>query len=144
MTAQHSHRLRRGRLQPAGPLFTPGVRATVADDDGTIVITISRQVEPASTEVGADDSLTVVAVDGEIDYDTARLVQLALCRALDDRTAVCCDLSRVTFFGAAAAGTLLCAQQHAAEVGQRFFLRGVDGISGRVLNIVDPESTVAR
>jgi anti-anti-sigma regulatory factor len=57
---------------------------------------------------------------------------------------VCCDLSQVTFFGAAAANTVLSAYRQATAPGNGFFLRGVHGITGRVLGIVDPDRVVPR
>lgn len=93
---------------------------------------------------GHGDWLTVVAVEGEIDQDTAPLVRLALSQALDGRAAVCCDLSRVTFLGAAGAGMLLSAHARAVASGRVFFLRGAWGITARVLDVVDPEGIVER
>jgi anti-anti-sigma factor len=93
---------------------------------------------------GAEDRLTVVAIDGEIDQDTAALVRLALSHALDGRTTVCCDLSRVTFFGAAAVNTVLAAHRQATDLGNGFFLRGVRGLTERVLTIADPDGVVPR
>jgi anti-anti-sigma factor len=93
---------------------------------------------------GSGDPRSVVAIDGEIDQDTAPLVRLALSHALDGRLPVCCDLSRVTFFGAAAANAVLAAHRQASAAGNRFFLCGVQGITGRVLAIVDPDRIVPR
>ena len=105
---------------------------------------VSTQVEWESSDAGPDDGLAVIEVVGEIDQDTAPLVELALERALDDRTSVCCDLSRVTFFGAAAAHTLLDAHGRAAETGRVFFLRGVRGTTAWVLNLADPGHRIPR
>jgi anti-anti-sigma factor len=142
MTAQHPHRPALRHPGEAGELFTDGVTATVADDARTILVTISRPAEAALT--GAGDLLSVVAIDGEIDQDTAPLVRLALSHALDGRLPVCCDLSRVTFFGAAAANAVLAAHRQATALGNVFFLRGVQGVTGRVLAIVDPDRVVPR
>jgi anti-anti-sigma factor len=142
MTAQHPMSLHR-HLDRAGRLFPDGVTATVADDDHTILVTISR-ADTARTGARPGDPLTVVAVEGEIDQDTAPLLRLALSQALDGRAPVCCDLSRVTFFGAAAVSTVLAARRQATALGQVFFLRGVQGVTDRVLTVVDPDRVVAR
>jgi anti-anti-sigma factor len=125
-----------------GELVTGGVTAVVADDARTLLVTVSRPAETAPT--GADDPLTVVAIDGEIDLDTAPLVRLILSNALDGRTPVCCDLSRVTFFGAAAVNTMLAAHRQATASGNSFFLRGVHGVTDRVLTLCDPDRVVPR
>jgi anti-sigma B factor antagonist len=123
-------------------LVSGGVTAIVADDARTLLVTISRQADTALT--GADDPLTVVAIDGEIDLDTAPLVRLILSNALDGRTPVCCDLSRVTFFGATAVNTVLAAHRQATASGNSFFLRGVQGITDRVLTLCDPDRVIPR
>src|SRR4051812_1898290 len=135
MTAERPHRLPR-HVRPARPV-PDGLTASVADEDGRTVVTVSRSVERELSDAGPDDSLTVVTVEGEIDQDTVSLLELALARALSGRMSVCCDLTGVTFFGAAAARVLLAAQAHAAETGRVFFLRGVQGITARVINAVD-------
>jgi anti-anti-sigma factor len=128
MTAEHVNRL------------LPGF----ADDPGHVAVTVSRRVERELSDISPDDALTVVAVAGEIDEDTVSLVGSALARALNGPTSVCCDLSGVTFFGAAAARTLLAAHFLAVATGRIFFLRGVRGITARVLNAVDPGLIVPR
>jgi anti-anti-sigma factor len=105
---------------------------------------VSWQVECESSDAGPEDALAVIEVVGEIDQNTAPLIELALERALDGRTSVCCDLSRVTFFGAAAAHTLLDAHGRAMETGRVFFLRGVRGTTARVLNLADPGHRIPR
>jgi anti-anti-sigma factor len=142
MTAQHPQRLALRRLGEAGEIFTDGVTATVADDARSILVRVSRPAEIALA--GTGDLPSVVAIDGEIDQDTAPLVRLALTQALDGRLPVCCDLSRVTFFGAAAANAVLAAHRQATAAGNVFFLRGVHGITGRVLAIVDPDRVLSR
>jgi anti-anti-sigma factor len=92
----------------------------------------------------APSSLTIVAIDGEIDYDTAPLIGLALSQAVDGQTPVCCDLSRVTFFSAAGANVVLAGYRQATALGCAFFLDGVRGTTERVLAIVDPDGLVAR
>jgi anti-anti-sigma factor len=118
------------------------VTATVAAD--AIVVRVSRSLEPALTGNGETDPLTVVDIDGDIDYDTVPVVRRALTQALDGRTPVCCDLSRVTFFGADAFHALMAAHQRAAGLGCPFFIRGAWGITDRVLAITDPDRVLAR
>jgi anti-anti-sigma factor len=133
-----------GRVEQVRQPFSDGVAASVADADGETVVTVSSRVERESSDAGPDDALTVIAIDGEIDQDTAPLVRLALEQALHGRTSVCCDVSRVSFFGVAAAHTVLDAHSHAVETGCVFFLRGVRGTAARVLNAVDPCHRVPR
>jgi anti-anti-sigma factor len=144
MTPEYTHRLRPGHTAWAEEMFLDGEIATIEDDDGTLVGTVVRRVEPTATGSGPEDSCTIVDVGGDIDHDMAPLLQLALSQAMDGRTTVCCDLSNVTFFGAAGANTLLAAHRRATELGCAFFLRGVHGITDRVLAIVDPDGIVPR
>jgi len=122
--------------------ITDGLSATVADEQGTILVT--RHVERAPREPAPDDAVTVLAVDGEIDADTAPLLRAALRQALNGRNPVCCDLSRVTFFGATAANTLFAAQRYAVERRRGFLVRGVHGLAELVLTVVDPDRVIPR
>jgi anti-anti-sigma factor len=144
MTPEYSHRFSPWHTASAEAMFLDGEIATIEDDDGTLVGTVVRRVEPIATGAGPEDRCTIVDVGGDIDHDMAPLLQLALSQALDGRTTVCCDLSNVTFFGAAGANTLLAAHRRATELGCAFFLRGVYGIIERVLAIVDPDKIVPR
>jgi anti-anti-sigma regulatory factor len=63
---------------------------------------------------------------------------------VDGRNAVCCDLGRARFFGAAAADTLFAAHRRATEREHTFFLRGVHGFTARVLTLVDPDRVLTR
>ena len=110
--------------------FPDGPATTVAGCDGAVLATLTRRVGPVP-----GGSLTVIAVDGDIDQDTAPLVRAALVEALDHESRVCCDLSRVDFFGAAGINTMLAAHHHAAALHRAFSLRGVHGLAGRVLSI---------
>ena len=142
MTAERPRLLDLRHVSETRAPFADGATATVADDAGAVRVTVSRSA--GTTPASAEAPLTVVAIEGEIDEDTAPLVRLVLARALESRAAVCCDLSGVTFFGAAAANTALVAHHRASALGQVFFLRGVRGITGRVLAIVDPDRVVPR
>jgi anti-anti-sigma regulatory factor len=151
MTAEHSQHhsppLRAGHSGHSGhsePPIADEVTASVTDDDGIVVITVSRRVERESSDAGPDDSLTVIDIDGEIDVDTVPLVELALAQGLAGRMAVCCDLTRVTFLGAAGAHALLTAHVRAVAARRVFYLRGVQGIAAHVLNAIDPGRIVPR
>ncbi|MEU4242523.1 STAS domain-containing protein [Actinoplanes sp. NPDC026619] len=144
MTAEHSHRLPQGKAEIPWQIFVDGPTVGIAGDDGTMVITVSRRIERESADESPDDRLSVVAVTGEIDHDTVALIHVALDQALAGRAAVCCDLSGVTFCGAAAARVLLAVHSRAVETGRIFFLRGVSGITARVLNALDPDHRIPR
>jgi anti-anti-sigma regulatory factor len=153
MTFDQRHNLRRAhRADPAAvrpqgcrsPAGRPVARRAAVGGDSRTLLVISTSVEREPFDAGPDDALTVVAVDGDIDPDTAPLVRCALARVLAGRMPVCCDLARVTFFGAAAAHTILDANSGAMATGRIFFLRGVQGIAGQVLNAVDPGHIVPR
>ena len=66
---------------------------------------------------------------------TARCCAFALTEALDANPRVCCDLSRVAFFGAAGANVVLAAHLRAPATGRHFTVRGVHGITELVLAI---------
>jgi anti-anti-sigma factor len=144
MTAQRSYRFRIGHVDNIEPMFDDGLTVSVVDDDGTIVFTVSRSIEPVPADAGSGGSLTVVVVNGEIDQDTAPVLQMALAQALSGPAPVCCDLSKVTFFDAAGAHAVLGARRHATGRQRRFFLRGVHGVTERVLSLVDPDRILAR
>jgi anti-anti-sigma factor len=117
---------------------------TITDNDAAIMVTITRNTRPVPADTDTSCSTTVVAISGDIDAATAPLLQRALAQALSDLAAVCCDLSQVAFFGAAAANTLLAAHQHATAHGRVFALRGVHGMTARVWAVADPGGVVAR
>jgi len=146
MTAQHPHQLCAGHPHEIAPLdIAPpeiGPMAATIADDTSVLITVSRFVEPLSADA-AGAALTVVAVDGEIDIDTTPLLRSLLMQALRGSNPVCCDLGGVTFFGAAGANTLLAVHRHATESGRDFSVRGVYGITGLVLSVADPDRVIA-
>jgi anti-anti-sigma factor len=121
--------------------FADGPATTVAGWDGAVLATLTRRIHPAPA--GADGSLTIIAVDGDIDQDTAPMVHAALVEALDGGLRVCCDISRVDFFGAAALNTMLAAHHHAARLHRTFSLRGVHGLAGRVLALAGLTGVIA-
>jgi anti-anti-sigma factor len=119
---------------------------TVADRFGTVIIAIPCYIRPGSP---GDDGVSghkrdclIVVIDGEVDLDTAPPVQDALLRALDGRDSVCCDLSRVTFFGAAGARAVFAAVRYASERGRTFGVRGAHGMTRRVLTVTDPDGLI--
>jgi anti-anti-sigma factor len=109
----------------------PEVVASVTDLDDAEIAMIYRHVETIMPEAGL--CATVVAVVGDIDRDTADHLDHALRRAAADGMPVCCDLARTEFFGAAGAKTMLDALDRADDSGTVFLLRGVHGMSRRVL-----------
>jgi anti-anti-sigma factor len=139
MAAHHRHL---GRAADVERLLADGVAATVADECGTVLVTVKRLVEPAPADTASGAALTVIAIDGEFDADTVPLLRDALMQALDARHAVCCDLSRVTFFGAAAANTLFAVHRHASERGRTFLVRGVQGLTRQIVNVIDPDGLI--
>jgi anti-anti-sigma factor len=121
---------------PMWELVGDGVTASVAGYDGTVIATITRTVESPAALAGVDGPLSVVSVDGDIDQDTAPLLEQALRLAINDRLRTCLDMRRVDFFGAAGVHVLMAAQGHAASLRHCFVLRGVHGIANQVLTIV--------
>jgi anti-anti-sigma factor len=133
-----------GRVDVDGRPLRDGVMVTVVDDNGATVLAVRSWTEPAPPAAERDDALTVIAAEGDIDLDTESLLRNVLAQTLSGRAAVCCDLSRVTFFGAAAANLLLDTHRHAAEAGQQFFLRGAGAMTEHVLAVADPQRVIAR
>lgn len=101
--------------------------------DGTLLATLTRSVDHGP----AGPLTTVIAVDGDIDQDTAPALEAALVDALNGGTPVCCDVRGTAFFGAAGINTLLAAHRHAGGLGHDFFLRGMQGQAGRVLRLTE-------
>jgi anti-sigma B factor antagonist len=112
--------------------------ASVADWDETVVAQFFRHVE----SLPAGGTRTVVSVRGDLDIDTAPYLERALQRALGDSSAVCCDLGRTEFFGAAGATALLAGVRQARDAGAIFTVRGVHGIAARVLAAVGFDRTL--
>jgi anti-anti-sigma factor len=108
------------------------------------MLTISRSTEVSLGSAESATPFTIVRVDGDIDPDTAPMVEAALEQALDVSNAVCWDLSGVTFFGAAAGRTLFDAHRYASARRRTFCVRGATGFTAHVLNLVDPGEIVPR
>ena len=140
VTAQQTYRF--GHIDPDGP-FRDGATVTVVDD-GATVLTLRSWTEPGRTATEPAGQVAVVAADGDIDMDTAPVLRHMLAQALDCRPIVCCDLSQVTFFGAAAANLLLAMHWRATGRGHLLLLRGARAMTEYVLAVVDPDLVVAR
>jgi len=118
------------------PLGRPlEVSATVAGFDGAVIGSVTRHREAARSDSAFPHDLLVVSLDGDLDADTGPLLQGALIEALAASPSVCCDLSRVTFFGAAGANTVVAAHLRATATGRQFTVRGVHGITRWVLAV---------
>jgi anti-anti-sigma factor len=131
---------RRFRLTDTDDLGQSPFRTAVTADDATITVSVRRH---AATDA-ITRSLTVVTVSGDVDRATAPLLRHALSQALLDSQPVCCDLSGVTFFGAAAANAVLAAHVCATELKRSFVLCGVRGMTGQVLAVADPGKALPR
>jgi anti-anti-sigma factor len=134
----------RSQLADTGNCEPLSFDTTIADDNAAIMVTLSRHAAPVRTDAESGTSMTVVAVGGDIDADTAPVLRRALAQALSDSVSVYCDLSDVTFFGAAAANTLLAVHQRATDLGRVFALSGVRAMTARVWAVVDPAGVVPR
>jgi anti-anti-sigma factor len=126
---------------PAGPEQRgrlSGPAASVVGYDGVLIATVSSY-----TEATTRDGLLTVAVDGDVDRDSAPLLHGALMEAITARPRVCCDMSEVAFLSAAGIAALLAAHGHADSLGHSFFLRGVRGLPAQVLRIAGTDRVIA-
>jgi anti-sigma B factor antagonist len=114
--------------------------ATVTSRSAT-PLRIALRAEPPD-RTGEPGTL-VAAVAGEIDLTTAPLLQAALMDAVDRHCTVCCDLSDVTFLGAAGINALVIVHERAAQAGSRLRIRGAHGITRRVLQITGLEGRLS-
>jgi anti-anti-sigma factor len=106
--------------------------AVVLGSDGAALTTITRHTErPAG-----GPPLVVVAVADDIDQDSAPTLRAALTEALAANSQVCCDVSAVTFFGAAGAHTMHDAHRTALARDARFTVRGARGLTREILEFV--------
>lgn len=109
------------------------VAGTVTGPSSTPLLTVTVRAEPVGD--GGAPAMVVVVAAGEVDLDTAPMLQAALVDAVDRGATVCCDLGGVTFLAAAGITALLSAHERAAEAGSRLTVQGADGITRRVLEI---------
>jgi anti-anti-sigma factor len=137
MTSQRLHRSTQpyASTSQATPI-AEGTAVSVAAFDGTVIATICRRLEPSRDPTDGAEPISVVCVDGDVDLDTAPLLEQALILAINDGPRTCLDLRRVEFFSAAGVHVLLTAHRHATRLGRSLALRGVHGITKRVLVIV--------
>jgi anti-sigma B factor antagonist len=112
---------------PGGPAAT----ASVTGYDGSVIATVSRHAGPGGPDDPGPEA--IVTVRGDLDLDTAPLAEAILLQALDAAQRVCLDLDEVRFFGAAGVRVIIKARLHAAALGRALRLRGVHGITERVL-----------
>lgn len=89
----------------------------------------------------APDGASVVhlAVAGEVDAEDAAMLKAELVRAIDGWPVVRCDLSGITFFGAAGVNVLIAASRHASGRGRRLEVCGARGLTERVIRIAGPD-----
>jgi anti-anti-sigma factor len=120
---------------PARPAAQLDLRpsSTVIGSDGTETIKVCRYTEPAAS---GDHAWRVVDVSGDIDADTAPVLQAALIDAISLHHQVCCDLTGVEFFGGAGANTIMAALRYADDADHAFAIRGVHGVTAQVFRIV--------
>ncbi len=133
-----------GRIELDGRPIRDGVTVTVVNDSGAPVLAVRSWTEHGPSAAEPIGRMTVIAAEGDIDVDTEPLLRHVLAQAVNGRPAVCCDLSGVTFFGAAAANLLLATHRRATEAGQLFVLRGAGGMTEHVLAVADPDHVIAR
>jgi anti-anti-sigma factor len=102
-------------------------------------LTITRRTEhPAEGR-----PLVVVTVTHDVDEDSAPALRATLTEALATNRQVCCDVSAVTFFGAAAATTVLDAHRQAQARGAGFTVRGGRGLTREILEFVGLRAILA-
>jgi anti-anti-sigma factor len=114
------------------PRTRVGVAGSVSGPGGTALLRVTVSAEPAGP---GPAPAVLVAAAGEVDLDTAPLLQAALVDAVDRHAVVCCELSEVGFLSAAGITALLVAYQRAQATGCRLSVRGAHGATRRVLQI---------
>jgi anti-sigma B factor antagonist len=141
MTIRHLYRPPPDCATPSlVPPVAEGVAISVAGFDGRVIATISRRLESVGDRTD-DAPVSVVSVDGDVDLDTAPLLEQALLMAINDRPRTCLDLDHVEFFSAAGVNVLLKAHRHASGLGHSLALHGVHGLTERVLSIMGLDRT---
>jgi anti-anti-sigma factor len=93
--------------------------------------TITWHTEEPPTGPGA--AVVVVTVSGDLDRDSTLPMETALLTAIDGNSQVSCDLSGVTFFGAAGVGALARAHEYARANSTSFTIRGAQGMTWKIL-----------
>lgn len=121
---------------PAWWATVDGMAASVEGWGGIVIATIAQRTERAPAESGGDEEMSVVAVDGDVDRDTAPLLARVLTGAIDDHPRTCLDMCHVDVLDAAGVRALLAADRYAADHGRDFHVRGVHGMPERVLTML--------
>jgi len=121
----------RPRSSEPTPLSEAGTVA-VAGFDGEIIAKIARRHD-SGHPTDPDLRMCVVAVDGDVDLDTAPILEQALVVAISHHRLTCLDLRHTDFFGAAGVHVLLAADQQATRLGRAVVLRGMHGMVQDVL-----------
>ena len=108
-----------------------------------------RFVSMAATErfsavVRLQDDTTLVMLNGEIDLATRDSFAGAMCGLLRPGERVTVDLSGLTLLDGAGVALALRLQQSARELGGDLTVVHAHGMVARVLEILDPEHTLAR
>ncbi|MDP9799434.1 anti-anti-sigma factor [Catenuloplanes nepalensis] len=116
---------------PAGETIV----ATVTGFHDTVIATVSRTLEFTGETADTRAPVAVVTVDGDVDRDTAPLVEQALFLAIEGCPSTWLDMHDVNFFGAAGVHMLVAAHRHATALGHTLRLRGVHGVTEQVLTI---------
>jgi anti-anti-sigma factor len=116
---------------------------SITDPDGTVIATIARHVEHVAAELDVDTVMSVVTVEGDIDLESAPLLERTLVTAIVGRQRTCLDLSLAHFLGAAGVEVLVTARQCAAGLGHTFFVRRVAGMPAQVLAICGLDDLIA-
>jgi anti-anti-sigma factor len=100
--------------------------------------------EHFATEVQFRDDITVVVVTGEVDLATRGAFASALCGLLEPGECVTVDLGGVTLLDGGSVGVALQLQRHARARGCDLTFAHPRGLVARVLEILDPDATLAR
>ncbi len=134
MATRQPYRTFPHRAVPSWQPLADGATASITDLGGTVIATISRRSESCAPAAGAEP-MAVVVIAGDIDLDSAPLLERALMPAIAARSCTCLDMRQTGFFGAAGVHVLLAAHDRASCLGHRVVLRGVHGTTARVLAV---------
>jgi anti-anti-sigma factor len=113
-------------------------KATMVTADGALNVTVSRLRQNSDGKI-----VTKFDVEGDIDSQTAPLLVEALRQVIEREPLVCCDFTKVVFFGAEGAHVLAAADQLGKALGHRLVLYGVHGTALTVMRIAGLDSLIA-
>jgi anti-sigma B factor antagonist len=91
---------------------------------------------PTRFEIASSGGTTVVAVEGDLDSDSAPQLRATLAREFDSEQTVIVDLARCPFLDSVGIGVLVYGWKTADGQGDRFYLRNVGPYAQRVLDLV--------